>query len=170
MPLPTGTRPQKGATGDFELLPEGMYQVVIEDIEEKEGPSYSDASKMETTWNFKFKVVSDGGSKGRLLWKSAKPVIASGDKPSNLYQIISRAYNKTDMSEDEATDIDPNSLIGRQLMIIVKQKVGERTKKLKNTITEFLAAATTGAHVEPVPMPAQRPSTNEEIDISEIPF
>jgi hypothetical protein len=50
--------------------------------------TWSDNNKpveKEPVWEFEFVVLTDGPVKSRHLWKRARPVIASGDKPSILY-------------------------------------------------------------------------------------
>lgn len=162
MPLPAGTRPTISDGGqDFEPLPEGVYTVTIEDLEQKDQPVFNKPDQQETVWLFKF-IVATAPWKDRFLWKRARPIIVAGDKPSTLYQIISRAYKNTGMSEEEAQALDPNELIGRQLQVVVKQKMG-KDKKMKNNVTEFLALAG-----EPVPVDTG--TAKDEINIEEIPF
>src|SRR5688572_24766392 len=119
MPLPAGSRPQQAQRQEFDPIAEGVYQVDIVDIDQKDSPKFNNPTETERVWEFQFQILTDGPFKGRRLWKRARPVIAAGDKPSILYQITSRALAAPQMSEDEALARDPNDLIGKQMQVLV---------------------------------------------------
>ena len=143
MPL-TGSFPPSTPQSNFSLIPEGIYQVVIKDIEEVDSKKYS-SDELEVKYLFKF-VLLDG--QPDIIYQSVNAFcsrswfMGAGDlNPSKLVNIVTAIYGHyypkikiTDIEKENVTSNMVNKLIGKQLRIVIKE-ISE-----KNKITDFLKA------------------------------
>lgn len=121
------------------VLPEDTYQVVINDIVQEEQKKYN-SDEIEEVFRFQFKVVEEGVCYGEKLIKSVRPILSEGfegGNPSWLYRIYEAAGLSVN-PEKEIKAEDVNSLIGKQIRLIVK--VVEKEGKKYNKITDILKA------------------------------
>lgn len=136
-----------GDTAKYPLLPADSYQVIVKDVtEKKDQPVYQKPDEVEDKLGFEFEVIEEGEFKGRKLWQDVRKKISSGGdsngksfSPSTLYRLFC-AVNNVKLSQPEADSVgatDINSLIGRQVRLVVQQKPNLRGE-LKNKITDFL--------------------------------
>ena len=127
----------------FEPVPPGIYQCQLSDIELKSMPSYDDQSVMEEQFLFRWNVLDEGAFYGKEVSAFASKKLVGGQKPSNLYRILSgvsgRQFTKEECMRQEET-VGPeflNALIGRQNVMAVSQK--EKVKGgMKNVIDSIL--------------------------------
>lgn len=166
MPIAPNVRrmPSKTSTAaayKYDNLPEDTYQVEITDIEHSVGPNKFKDDGNEYDWlKFTFTVLTDEefegdhngkqSSRGRrqwlpdVKWSMSPP----GDYPaSKLYRIASAANGGKVFNKQECNTFDPNTLIGKQLRIVVKEKPGKTQKTdddgnlytpYYNNITDFM--------------------------------
>lgn len=133
MPLPDNFSATVPASKKkYDLIPEGVYQVEIEDINLKEEISPW-SNEMETKISFQMTILTDepfegdiNGSqstRGRRIWKDVTNKMSPGGnvQPSNLY-VIATSVLKKDLSWEECKKFNPSSLIGQQLRIGVKHR------------------------------------------------
>ena len=128
----------------FELLPEGTYEVVIKDVNEKERTKYK-STETEMALNFEFEVV-EGEYKGRLLWKTVSPVYNEGfegGQPSWLYRILKACG--VEVFEPTAKDI--NDLIGKNLKVVIEHKKS-KDGTIYSNIVSFLKSEKNQAILE----------------------
>jgi hypothetical protein len=137
------TMPEKK---EFDALPANLYQVQIEDITQTMKRPYKapqDAEATEEYLTFEFVVLNEGEYRGRKLWKDVRPVPPTpseggGFKPSWMWRIVSAVYAKP-FTFQEGVNFGPddvNSLIGRQLRLMVNQN--PKGEKVYNNITDVL--------------------------------
>ena len=125
---------------DFTLIPEGIYEASIVDVNEKERRKYK-STETEQALNFQFEI-EEGEYKGNYLWKMVSPVYNEGfegGQPSWLYQIF-RACGAL-VVEPTAQDI--NGLIGKRVKIIVKHKES-KDGNYYAIISDFLKSESSG--------------------------
>lgn len=144
MPL-EGNFPVEGQEQkNWATIPEGVYQAVVKDITEKDSKKYQ-SEEMEVQYFFRF-VLLDGEPQyqGQIVSAFTSRKWFTGSKkyqPSKLVNIVKAvygyAYPKIDVLKLEAEDMSPqvvNDLIGKQLMIVVKQNAD----KTGNKVTDFM--------------------------------
>lgn len=173
MPISQNVKFEKIEKKEFEPIPANVYPVQVMDIKEKmKAPWGSPAGSPETELNLTFEFgVLEGKYKGRKLWKDVRPVTPvppdSGMKSSWLYRIVSAVYGHY-LTLNEGIDFGPNelnSLIGRQLRIIVNQTPPNAKGKSYNNITEVL---TIEGELEP--LTADNVQTEGIVTGDDIPF
>jgi len=140
--LPSNISFEKKEGGNYEPLPEDMYQVELLDITLQEKPSYNDKTKLEKVMSFQF-VVLDGELRGRSIWRNFVPTfLYIGKNGKNvLYQITESIIKRPLTIEEESTfgsDVI-NRLVGYQCRIVVKNKNSKEGKVFSN-IDSFLPA------------------------------
>jgi hypothetical protein len=129
---------------NFEPVPPNIYQCQLSDIEIKTMPSYDDATVMEEQFLFKWNILDEGAFYGKEISAFASKKLVGGQKPSNLYKILSgvsgRQFTKEECMRQEET-VNPvflNGLIGKQNIMAVSQK--EKVKGgMKNVIDSILS-------------------------------
>jgi len=150
---------------DFKIIPEGTYQVIIDDVADKKQPIFSKPNQEETVLNFRFKILADGEHKNRFVWKKVRPVISegwSGGNPSNLFSILKAVGVEPD-PELMMTGTDLNSkFIGKQLTVVVKEKTS-KDGKIYNVVSDFLKVK------NDLPQD-QEPEKEEEIQVDDLPM
>jgi hypothetical protein len=120
---------------EFDPVPEDTYQVQISDINLKTKMN-SYRNEEEEVLDFEFVILNEGKCRGRRLWKNVRPVVAppgSSSKPSWLYVIASKALER-ELEFGEIAGFEPNSLIGRQLRVVVNCAPGSNGKTYNNII------------------------------------
>ena len=140
---------------EYIVIPEDVYLCEIKDLEEVEQQKYkAPQGEMEEAIRVKFTIL-DGEFKDQTLIKTVKPVIGEGfegGSPSNLYILLKSVLG----NDFEPTLETVNSIIGRQVKVIVKIKTSQKGKDY-NIIDNFMA-------VRPV---RTTPITEEEIPVIE---
>lgn len=168
MPLPAGYKAQKAERPDYDPIPEGIYQVEIAEINEKQKPKFRNPEETETVLDFEFVILDEGEAKARRLWKNVRPYVVGGDKPSHLFTIFTKALHRPELTEDEAAELEVGTLIGKQVMVMVDRKPG-KDGKVYNNITAFSPAKTTLDPVEKSePRPKPKATEDRETTIKAI--
>ena len=127
----------------FEPVPPNIYQCQLSDIEIKSMPSFDDQSVMEEQFLFKWSILDEGAFYGKEIFAFSSKKLVGGQKPSNLYKILSgvsgKQFTKEECMRQEET-VNPvllNGLIGKQNIMAVSQK--EKVKGgMKNVIDSIL--------------------------------
>lgn len=134
---------EKKEAGNFEPLPENIYQVELLDITSEQRATYDTRNKpekekiMETVMSFQFTLLNgkDKGEslRGRNVWANFIPTflyISTKKGKNKLYQIVEALLGRELTLEEEAGGIDGsflNALIGKQCRVGTKhKKTGEK--------------------------------------------
>lgn len=150
----------KASTGGFEPLPEGTYNVRIDDIEirdtkEKEGVAQKTSDGKPAQYlNVTYKVM-DGDYEGRLVWgihsiRFPDDALDDTEKERQTREIFLQWLNtvtSTDFS-DTSTELDLKSLIGSPCRLVVTQR--EYQNKVSNNVKRVLPMDDTDAKLENV--------------------
>jgi hypothetical protein len=164
MPLSEGFKLQQGAT--IEVLPEGIYQVVIDDISDVKGTAYkSDKEVTQLEWTFR---VLEGEQKDKVIKKWTSTAYApakAGRKESNLFSIVTKACH-TQLNPEE---LHLSSLIGKQIKIVVSEYTNEAGYE-RNRIDSFMEAKEEIKEVITASNEKKNDEDKEEINLDDIPF
>lgn len=128
-------------TKEYKSIPEGLYPVVLEDINAEERPVYQHPDQKELVYNCQF-VILEGEYGGERLWKRIRPVLSPGfenGNPSTLFVLLKALLGREPNLEAKITGQKLNALIGKQCQVLVKQEKG-KNGKMYSKVTEFLAA------------------------------
>lgn len=153
----------------YHPIPADKYQVQITDVNLVKVMSQF-SGKEEDRLNFEFTVldnknwdfVDEEGEKqiestrGRRLWKRVSPSISPSGKRSKaswLYKLLC-AVEKKELKDEEISELNPNSLVGSQLQVMV-EVAGEY-----NNILAFSAVE---KELEPVPNADERVQEGQEV-------
>jgi len=124
---------------EFELVPAGIYQVVIAAVKLKKDQKVWDSDDVEDKFGFDFVVVK-GKYKNRHFWKDCRIIMNpafEGGSASWLYKVYSAAVN-AQLTKDEAGEItskDINAIEGKQIQLVIKQKPNKKGE-IKNSIED----------------------------------
>jgi len=128
---------------EYSPMPIDVYQFEVLDVVSKEGKKYQ-SDEVESKFSFTFVCIEPGAFYGRRIWRETNTKFVGGQKPSNLFTVISGITNRT-FSREECenagsviTDEFLNSLIGVQVRLSIGQKRNELTGKTNNIIASYL--------------------------------
>ena len=130
----------------FPPIPENVYQVELFDVNTELKPKYKNPEEKEEKLSFQFVLLAgkdkDGSElRGRNVWRNFIPTsLYIGKTGKNLlYQVLEAILGRELSPEDEATMDGKkiNSLIGRQLRVIVKNET--KDGKVYSNIETFLS-------------------------------
>jgi hypothetical protein len=122
----------------FEPLPMGVYTVQITDVNLKKQLAYHSTEEEEVLL-YEFSILDEGkiedGSelRGRKLWHKCR--LALSEK-SWMYK-LAKAANGRDMTPEDKDTFDPESLVGKQVTVMVEQKPSKDGTKVWNNIISF---------------------------------
>lgn len=131
---------------EYDVMPEDVYQVIIEDVNLEERQVYQ-SQDVEEVLNFKFTVLEEGEFKGRKVWKKIRPTLNAGwdgGSPSDLYELWKSAMKTLPTKEQLEVGLsgnDVNKLIGQQIRVTLKIKTTQKGKEY-NKIEGFMAVRT----------------------------
>jgi hypothetical protein len=179
MPIPDNYTIPVSSSDNLPLLPPDTYVVEITGLELRNDVQLYQSTETEDRFNFEFTILEEGEFKGRKQWKEVRTVMSvgwSGGNPSWLYKIFC-AVNNITVSEDDANKVtaqDINSMIGRQLRIVVEQKANQKGE-LKNKVTNVLPLKGAPIVEQPLIEDDAEPDFSEDpdsekIDSDDIPF
>lgn len=129
---------------EFDVLPEDIYHVVIEDVNLEERQVYQ-SKDVEEVLNFKFTILDQGEYLGNKVWKKIRPILNAGwdgGSPSDLYELWKSAMKvlpSQQQLENGLSGDEINSLIGEQLRVTLKVKTSQKGKEY-NKIEGFMSA------------------------------
>lgn len=151
----------------FKPVPADKYQAQITDVNLLKAMN-NFSGEEEELLNFEFTILDnknfdyqeDGekqieSTKGRRIWKRIRPSLSAASKRSKaswLYKLLC-AVEKKELSLEQLSDIDPNTLVGQQVVIMV-EVAGEW-----NNILSFAAAE---KEMEAVPNAPERVKVEQE--------
>lgn len=125
----------RGEGGDYETLPEDIYEVMIEDIKAEMRPNSYHDNKEELSLNMTF-TLTEGEYEGRKLFRRVNPHISIA-KPSKLYEIV-KAVEGKELEGDFFDSFKLKTLLGRLLRVTVKNVV--KGDKTYSNIDSFLVS------------------------------
>lgn len=118
----------------FKPFPLDKYQAQVTDVDLYKAISKFSGQEEELL-NFEFTVLDnknfdymeDGekiieSTRGRRVWKKIRPSLSAGSKKSKaswFYKLVC-AIEKKDLSGEELSEIDPNTLVGQQVIIMTE--------------------------------------------------
>lgn len=149
--MPADIAPAMPEKKVYPVIPEGVYQAVISDVESGKQKPYdqrfdTNAPQSEPYYLFKFKILTPGEAQGRLLWskrgKACLPVPPEGKMKESLIYRVASAVKGSKISYDEGslwTLKDVNNLAGKQIVLVV-EVTNKQDGTEMNTITTFMHA------------------------------
>ena len=111
------------STGDYDLIPEGKYQVSIFEADVKLIDNPASKYKGQPRINFRFKILPGEEKEGRSLFFGANafPITAKDGKVHPPYDLI--ALGKAiGLSKDQLENIDTDEWLGGELELTVVHK------------------------------------------------
>lgn len=164
------------AKKEFSLIPEGLYQVQLHDIVEKQKPDFKNPSVLKNFFTFTFIILNEGELRGRRLWLDVSAVPpyppSEGRKQSWMYKVIS-AIEKHSITQDEAGGYDAakfNTLIGEQIQVVVKHSPPKASGKVYANIDSVMAASSKMEAYETPKKEIVFNTPDIQIDNSDLPF
>lgn len=160
---------------EFSLIPEGLYQVSVHDIVEKQKPDFKNPSILKPHFTFTFIILNDGEFRGRRLWLDVSAVLPwpplAGKKQSWMHKVVS-AIEKHSITQEEADSFNKesfNALVGKQLQVVVKHSPPKTSGKVYANIDSVMAATT---DLQPYESKPKVESTSNDIVIEDgdLPF
>jgi hypothetical protein len=159
------------STGDFLPVPMGVYTVLIADVNMvKSFNSFKgiEEEKLNYTLIILDDVKMNGGTtRGRYLFKRCSNSL---NEKAWLYKLVKAALARN-LTKTESDNFDVESIIGKQVKVMVDQKPSEKDGVIWNNVLSFSPADT---QLEPVEYKAKSAVTetstrpvevqNEEID------
>ena len=127
--------------GDYDPIPMDKYTVQIADVNFKVQRNPFKGVEEERL-NFQFiilddKPVSDEDGaesvRGRYLWHAVTPALSS---KSWLLKLAKAVYGR-DLTKEEMESFDPESLIGKQVDVVVEQNTGKDGITVYSNITSY---------------------------------
>ena len=189
--IETPIKIEKAEKKEYPPIPENVYQAELLDITMSQHNKFQSQEK-ENVLSFQFTLLSgkdkNGDLRGRNLWRNYVPTyLYVGKNGKNvLYQIIEAIDGQEMTPEREATldSTEINSLIGKQVRVVVKNKiVGDKTYSnianflpIENELPKLTLEEKEKAEVkvkkgDAVEMPEQPDyADQEEVNLGEIPF
>ena len=135
---------------DFSSIPADKYTTQIVDVDLVTQKKYM-SQEEEDVLNYKFVILDDKpiegdekGTRGRFVWKRV-PLFIGGEKSwSNK---LFRAVLGHELTKEEKENMDPESVVGKQVDVFVEPKPAKDGGKVWDNITNFLK---TTKQLEPV--------------------
>ena len=121
------TAASAAVTTSFEPLPEGVYQVKLNEVSIKEGPKGA-------YWVWEFEIPTGHDHSGRRFWLN-----------TSLSEAALWKLNETFAAFSATTDTDTDELIGKVVKAVVVQRTiqaGARSGEVTNQIDQVLPSAT----------------------------
>lgn len=145
MPITEGFGAESSGNKEWKPVSEGVYQVVIKDIDVKEVKKYK-SEKMTTQYLFKMVILDGDSEENQLQMVTAfvsrnwfKGASKKAFNPSKLVTLTKALYSfyypKLDVSLLEAEDMSEgviNDMIGKQLKVVVKLNEEETSSKVSD--------------------------------------
>lgn len=153
---------------EFEIVPAGIYQVVIASVKLKKNQKIWDSDEVEDKFAFDFVVVK-GKYKNRHFWKDCRIIMNpafEGGSASWLYKIYSAAVN-AQLTKDEASEItskDINAIEGKQVQLVIKQKPNKKDE-IKNSIEDAVPIEEEVEFTKSIDSAKKKTLSEEENDI-----
>jgi hypothetical protein len=140
----------------FAPLPADKYTVQVVDVDLKTQLKYQ-STQEEEVLNYKFQILDDNPmpkeqgeedatTRGRFVWKPCRPSINSR---SHLGKLAAAVEGRT-LTKEEAENFDPESIVGRQLDVMVNKKPSKKDPDIfYNNVIDFVKAL---KELEPLPI------------------
>jgi hypothetical protein len=127
--------------GDYDPIPMDKYTVQIADVNFKVQRNAFKGIEEERL-NFQYIILDDKpisdeegaeSVRGRYLWHAVTPALSS---KSWLLKLAKAVYGR-DLTKEEMESFDPESLIGKQVDVVVEQNTGKDGVTIYNNITSY---------------------------------
>jgi hypothetical protein len=150
--------------GDYDPIPMDKYTVQIADVNFKVQRNPFKGIEEERL-NFQFIILDDKpisdedgaeSVRGRYLWHSVTPALSP---KSWLFKLAKAVYGR-DLTKEEMESFDPESLIGKQVDVVVEQNTG------KDGITVYSNITSYGKNIKKLPGIDVAPKTEEVVEKS----
>jgi hypothetical protein len=121
----------------YPLVPEGLYQIEIVDVEKQDNVSTPFGIKNQL--KFKLQILDTDEKGNYLLYYTSESYNSGGGKyqSSKLYDFVCAIVGKQ-MDQNEAFSI--NDLIGKQAMVLVKHKPSKKTGEPRANVNTVMTA------------------------------
>jgi len=151
----------------FAILPSDKYTVQIVDVNLVTQLKYRSATEEEDVLNYKFQILDenpmpkvegedDTTTRGRFVWKRCRLALNS---ISHLGKLAAAVEGHI-LTKDEIGKFDPESIVGKQLDVMVNQKPSKKDPEIVyNNIIEFMK---TLKELEPLPIEDRDTETIEK--------
>ena len=141
--MSTSLSPRVPVKKEYKLLPQNIYNAIIDNLEDDTRPRYNKPEEKEKYIKFTFRIT-EKGYEDRKMWANATPSLfpgSSGLSSSTLYAILSAVNNKNYTEEESAkiTAQDINELEGKSLRLVIKQAPNQKGE-MRNKIDTYLPA------------------------------
>lgn len=161
-----GYKPSIKVGNSFALIPEGMYTLLIVDVD-PDVSEYMGVSKNVLAYKF---IILDSGKddeggeiRGRYIWKRCSE---SMNSKSWLHMLYTAVLGRSP-TEEEAVAFDAESIVGKQVLAMVEQKTKKDGSGVYNNILKFSKASKKLEPVEysPKTQTVERESKPLNIDV-----
>lgn len=139
----------------FDPVPNDKYTAQLVDVNLKTQLMYQ-STQEEEVLEYKFQILDDNpmpvgeeSTRGRYLWKKFRPSLNS---KSHLYKLASAILGRA-LTKEEVENFDPESLIGKQVDIMVEQSASE--KNPENIFNNIIAFSKTIKKLESLPIQSE---------------
>ena len=150
--------------GDYDPIPMDKYTCQIADVNYKVQRNPFKGIEEERL-NFQFIILDDKpvsdeegaeSVRGRYLWHAVTPALSS---KSWLLKLAKAVYRR-DLTKEEMESFDPESLIGKQVDVVVEQNTGKDGVTIYNNITSY------GKNIKKLPAVEVAPKQEEVVEKS----
>lgn len=124
--------------GDFSPVPMDKYTIQIIDVNLVTSFNQFKGEEQEVL-NYQFSILDDKpmdgekSTRGRYLWKRCSQSL---NEKSWLFKLVKAAYGR-DLTTDELTNFDPESIVGKQVDCMVNQTPSKDNSTIYNNIVSF---------------------------------
>ena len=131
------------AGSNFDPVPMDRYQVYIRDVNLVKQFNPFKGEEVEVL-NYQFEILDNKpmplkegekteSTQGRFLWKRCSPSL---NQKSWLNKLVKGVFGR-DLTKEEIADFDPESIIGKQVLVMVEQALGKDGMTVFNNIVAF---------------------------------
>jgi len=132
----------KISTNSFDAIPMDRYTVQIKDVNLIQAAKYQ-STEMEDVLNYQFVILDDKkymdsekeevSTRGRFLWARCRLSLGSQSTWGKLVvAVIGR-----ELTKDEKANFDPESIVGKQVDVMVSQNPSKDGTRIFNNIVAF---------------------------------
>jgi len=154
--------------GSFDPVPMGVYTVQLVDVNSiTQFNSFK--GKEEDMLNYQMAILDDNKSedgsstRDRYLWKRCS---MSLNEKAWLFKIVRAIYGR-ELNNEELTTFDPESIIGKQVKVMVEQKPDKDGTTIWNNILSFSHVDKELTPVEFTAKPSTIEKTSKPIQVEE---
>lgn len=161
-----GYKPNIKVGGSYALIPEQVYTLQVVDVD-PEVSNYMGVDKNVLAYKF---IILDNGKdeeggeiRGRYIWKRCSE---SMNSKSWLHMLYTAVLGRVP-TEEEATNFDAESIIGKQVQAMVEQKTKKDNSGVYNNILKFSKTSKQLEPVEYTPKASTIEKTSQPLNVDE---